>query len=477
METFRIADNRIFQADGNDFVFLAETSAIFEMEPGIREALEAGRLMKEFSLDTFCEALDGPAEEKEALCTGLVENRVLVNTGIDVYGYGSVGANIPLKTMVLHVTDECNLGCLYCYYATEAEREKKRPSMASGVAEQAVDFLFEQSRGLDEVVLVFFGGEPLMNFDLISSTTAYARKRARETGKKIDFAITTNGTLLSDRTIDFLHENGVGITVSIDGYAEIHDRYRCFPGGAPSYDVILPKLRKLLENNRKKPVVARVTVAGESENIPGILDHLLGLGFSEAGFAPVTTCDASFQLNSESMERLLEQFRLLASHFIEYAQRDDFLGFTNLIDMLVVLHEGEIKNYPCGAGQGLFSVDTEGRLYPCQRLTGDADLFMGDIFKGFERKRISEFRSSTEIGQKKICTSCWVRNICAGGCYHEAQIREGGFSKPNRHYCRWIKRWVETGLEVYGTLMNSCPDYLDKLSMLRGHEPLLNQIV
>ncbi len=477
MEIFRIADNKMFQVDGHDFIFLSETSAIFELEPGIRDVLEHGLTREEFTLNTFCEFLNGSAEEKEELCKGLLASRVLVDINTRSPERATAGVDIPLKTMVLHVTDACNLGCLYCYYSKVEESQKPKASMETKVAERAVDFLFEHSRGLENVVLVFFGGEPMMNFNLISSTLAYARQKAQETGKTIDFAITTNGTLLSEKNIRFLHENGVGITVSIDGYEEIHDRYRCFPDGSPSYNVIVPKIRKLFEISRDKPVVARVTVAGESRDIPEILDHLLELGFSEAGFAPVTTCDASFQLNGENMDRLLDQFRFLAKRFVEFAKRDEFLGFTNLIDMLVVLHEGEIKNYPCGAAQGLFSVDTKGRLYPCQRLTGDGTVLMGDIFQGFHRKKIDEFRINTEIGQKSVCKECWIRNICAGGCYHEAYIREGSLFKPNLHYCKWIKGWVSIGLDVYGTLINECPDYLDKLSLFRGHEPLFNQIV
>jgi len=256
-----------------------------------------------------------------------------------------------------------------------------------------------------------------------------------------------------------------------------HDRFRCFPNGTPSYGAILPGLKKLLADRGEKPLVARVTVAGESTHIPEILDHLLSLGFSEAGFAPVTTSDLAYQLSPKEMEQLLVHFKTLSEIFIAHAKKDAFYGFTNLIDNLVVLHEGERKDYPCGAGLSLFSVDPKGRLYLCQRLTGEAATCMGDVFSGFDSPALVRFRQQAFIGEKKPCAECWVRKICAGGCYHEALVREGGLFEPNLHYCQWIKDWVELGLSVYGELAVECPDYLEKLSMLRGHAPLLNHSI
>ncbi len=340
--------------------------------------------------------------------------------------------------------------------------------MTTDVAQKAADFLFDNSGTLEQVTLVFFGGEPLLNFDLISFAVKYAREKALERGKKVDFAITTNGTLLTDRIIHFLHENKIGVTVSIDGFEEAHDRFRRFPDGTPSYKVIMPKIRKMLGAVREKPVVARVTVAKDSKDVPEILDHLLELGFSEAGFAPVTTQDPCYQLNPDEMNNLLSQFKNLSHKFLEFARQDKFLGFTNLIDLLVVLHEGEVKNYPCGAGLGLFSAGPGGTLYLCQRLTGEDRFCMGDIFTGFDWEKVEGFRKQAEISQKQACRECWAHTACAGGCYHEALLREGDILEPNLHYCEWIKNWFEIGLEVYGRLALENPGYLDKLSMLRG---------
>ncbi|MCP4693232.1 MAG: SPASM domain-containing protein, partial [Desulfobacterales bacterium] len=207
------------------------------------------------------------------------------------------------------------------------------------------------------------------------------------------------------------------------------------------------------------------------------LDHLLDMGFSEAGFAPVTTRDPAFQLDPGKMDRLLGEFTALSDRFLAAALEDRFFGFTNLIDLLVVLHEGEVKTHPRGAGLGLFSADADGGLYLCQRLTGHGASRMGDLFAGLDEEKIKQFRESAGISARDGCGRCWARTICAGGCYHEALVRQGDLLKPNLHYCDWIMRWIETGLNVYGRLITDRPEYLDKLSALRGHAVLFNQIM
>lgn len=404
METYKIAENKLFQAAGRHFIFLAADNTIFEMDDRVKELLTQRGISEEFTREEAFSRLTCPPDDKKELFDDLVKSRALLPSK------GKGGAkridfetlSIPLKTLVLHVTDACNLGCRYCYYGDDGHAASARAKMSPEVAARAVDFLMENSGDSKEVIIVFFGGEPLLNLDLIRFIVTYARKKVTGTELRVDFAITTNGTLLNDAAIDFLRENQIGVTVSIDGFEKAHDRFRRFPNGAPSYGVILPGLKKLLADKGDKPVVARVTVAGESNHIPEILDHLLSLGFSEAGFAPVTTGDLSYQLSRGEMAQLLAHFKTLSETFITHAKKDEFYGFTNLIDNLVVLHEGERKDYPCGAGLGLFSVDPKGRLYLCQRLTGEASSRMGDVFNGFDQPALTRFRQQAFIDEKAL---------------------------------------------------------------------------
>jgi uncharacterized protein len=417
-------------------------------------------------------SLEGSAREKDEAFADLVKRRILVPKNNGTYHSNRTNVDydsIPLKTLVLHLTEACNLGCVYCYHAQKEQTTKKKGWMTSEVAQKAIGFLFDQSGSLQHVTVVFFGGEPLLNFDLLTATVRYAKEEARKRNKEVDFALTTNGTLLTQEVIRFLHANRIGVTVSIDGHEEAHDQNRSYPDGSPSYKVIAPKIQDLIQQANARPVVARVTLAGDPEGVPQILNHLLALGFSEVGFGPVTTDDPSFQLDWGRMDLLLGQFKELAERFLSTALAGEFMGFSNLIDLLVSLHEGDIKHHSCGAGLGLFSVAPDGGLYLCQRFTGEEPFRMGDVFEGLHHQRVAFFRRQADIQQRGECRRCWVRNMCAGGCYHEAWIREGSYLDPNSHYCEWIKRWVEIGLDAYGRLALTCPDYLDRLSLLRGH--------
>jgi uncharacterized protein len=483
MEQFSIAENKRFHVDGQDFIFLTQENAIFEVDHHLGAILDWCSQNKEFTGQELLSHMEGSPEEQRALLRGLVKSHVLVpvNQGACAGGATSSARRsrpMPLQTLILQVTDACNLACSYCYYAGGKAAAKHQSSqwMAPEIAERGIDFLLEHSTGLKKMVVVFFGGEPLLNYKLITASVAYARSRAAAVEKHVDFALTTNGTLLGDDVVRYLLEQEIAVTVSVDGFAEVHDKHRRFPNGDPSYGVILPGLRRLLDGGSRRPAVARVTLADDPRQVPKILDHLLGLGFAEVGFSPATSNDLAHQLDVEKMDHLLVQFERLSARFVEAARNEEFLGFSNLIDLLVVLHQSEVKNYPCGAGLGLFSMDTAGRLYVCQRFTGEASFCMGDVFAGFDQGRLAGFRKEAEIGQKQACRKCWARATCAGGCYYEAWVREGSPFKANLHTCEWIKRWVELGLRVYGQIYLANPAYLDKLAMMRGHASIFNQL-
>jgi len=472
MIKYIVSQHKLFAINGRAFLFLPNENAIFEADRETRELLDQLSGKKGLTEKAIMAHLKIPDEEKEQLFQELISQKILLAADKKIPDHQRFEVEpiiLPVNTLVLHVTDACNLGCLYCYHSSSKKANQRKRTMTVEVAEQAIDFLYDQAKDLPEVGLVFFGGEPILNFKLISKAVQHALEKSETTGKKISLTLTTNGTLLSEEVISFLHNHQIGVTVSIDGLEIIHNKYRPFPDGSPSYRTILKNIENLFRIYNGVPVPARVTVAGSSENIPDTLDHLLNLGFAEVGFAPVTTDDIASQLNNQEMDQMLKQFQILSQQFLEAALDDRLLGFSNLIDLLLVLHEGEVKNYPCGAGLGLFSVDPDGDLFLCQRLTGEEAFLMGDIFSGLSTAKVNAFRKRAAITQKETCIHCWVRNICAGGCYHEALVREGDIMKPNLHYCQWIKEWVATGIEVYGQLAAIRPEFLDRLSLLRAN--------
>jgi uncharacterized protein len=470
MNRYNVADYKLFDVDDHVFLFLPSHCAVFEIEAAIKAILDRGRLLRAFTREEVLAGLLGPVEENRDFFEELVSRCVIVSEGkiAQDHGYPAVAGEMPIHTLVLQVTDACNLCCDYCYCRNHPRLPDSEKKMTPETARRAIDFLLSRSGKHNVLTLVFFGGEPLLNFDLISDAVDYSRERGFQQNKKFNFAVTTNATLLTQPIIDFFAEKQISVTVSMDGVEEIHDRHRRYLNGNPSYKVIVPKIKNLLQQMTKRPVAARVTVTEAAEEIPGTLKHLLDMGFAEAGFAPATTCDLRFQLQEAGMANLLRHFKDLCDQFMELAQKDKVLGFTNLIDLLVLIHEGEIKQYPCGAGLGLFCVDAEGRLYLCQRLVGHSAAQMGNIVEGVDESKAAAFRSDVQKDREPLCASCWARHICAGGCYQEALVREGTMSAPNSHYCRWIREWTDVGLNVYGRLAIERPGYLDRLAQLRG---------
>jgi uncharacterized protein len=376
---------------------------------------------------------------------------------------------IPLQTLVLNVTSKCNLSCGYCYEYGEdriVEQKTKPRFMNEETARQSVDFLFAEAGDQRSVNLTFFGGETLMNFKMLQTALAYARERGAALGKTVNASLTTNATLLREEIIDWIVANDVGITVSIDGAREQQDKFRTFSNGMGSYDIIRPRIEELLARHTRRPVGARVTLTGQNLDVASIYQHLFGeIGFWEVGFAPVTTTwQREYAIEDEGFRKLLNGFQSLADDFLRDTLAGKRHGFSNVRDTLEEIHKGMSKAYPCGAGLGLMGVATDGDVALCHRFAGSDEHKLGDVRNGVDRTLQDGFLAKHHIENKTDCSTCWARPLCAGGCYHEAHTRYGSTTDPNLHYCNWIRAWTNTCLEIYGTLAEKKPEYLNALS-------------
>jgi uncharacterized protein len=372
---------------------------------------------------------------------------------------------VPLSTMVMNVTSQCNLSCTYCYEYSEdrivqTDNGRQPKWMTEETARASVDFLLRESGPIAHIT--FFGGETLLNFRVLQTAVAYATGQAAALGKQIDFSITTNATLLRPEVIDFLAEHRFGVTISIDGPPEVQDRFRVFQNGRGSYDIVAPKIKELIRTHRSRPIGARVTLTRETLDVRRIYTHLTEeMGFWEVGFAPATTSpNRGYSLGGDGFDSVLAQFRELADDFRDAAIDNRHHGFSNARETLEEIHKGANKAWPCGAGMGLLGVSTGGDVALCHRFAGSDDHRLGDVHSGIDRGAQARFLEAHHVAGKPDCLSCWARPLCAGGCYHEAHTRHGTTESPNLHYCEWIRGWTDTCLRIYGEIAVLNPEFL-----------------
>ncbi len=458
-----------FHTAEREFLYLVPSAAVFALdgaasailgllrEGPLERAEIFGALIPRYSAREVIDTLDELARIRAVRQDGLPPPPVPKQMPPD---------NFPLTTMVLNVTNQCNLSCTYCYEYGEdkivdTENGQQPKFMSDETAKESVEFLLRQGEGNRAVHLTFFGGETLLNFPVVKSTVNYARQRAAAEGKQIDFSLTTNATLLRPEVIEFLAENRVGVTISIDGPKEAQDQFRVFKNGAGSYDVVAPKIKELLKRHRSRPIGARVTLTSKTLDIVGTFRHLRDeIGFWEVGFAPVTT-SASQQhaIENAGYDRMLSAFEQLAWEYRDCAVEGRHHGFSNVKDTIEEIHKGMSKAYPCGAGLGLMGVATGGDVALCHRFAGSTEHTLGNVRTGIDKLVQIGFLEKHHVDHKTDCNVCWARPLCAGGCYHEAHTRYGDTARANLHYCDWIRSWTDICLRVYGDIADRNPAY------------------
>lgn len=371
--------------------------------------------------------------------------------------------NFPLSTMVLNVTTGCNLSCTYCYkedLATPAKGLK----MGLQTAIDSFELLLRQAKDRSRVNLVFFGGEPLSNLPLIREVVAYAERRGREAGKIVDFSLTTNATLLTEEIVDWLDAHRFGLTVSMDGPKALHDRHRKTIGGKGSYDTVASKARMLLARYRSRPVGARVTLTRGVTDVLAIHDHLKNdIGFFEVGFSPATSGDISeFNLTEEELAKVFADMKALGEIYVEAALVDENIGFANMHQLMSDLADGTKKSVPCGAGIGMLAVDGDGDLHLCHRFTGSKLPTFGNVRTGIDEPSLGAFIEEAQDKSARACGTCRIRNLCAGGCYHESYIRFEDPHSPVYHYCELMRDWVDFGIAAYTRIIGGNPGFLKR---------------
>jgi uncharacterized protein len=375
--------------------------------------------------------------------------------------YHSKNENFPIASITLNIVQECNMKCIYCYGGNGEYGNKGY--MSEKVAKHSVDWLLENSFETKDLSIVFFGGEPLLNFPLIKKVVAYALVRTQSEGKRIHFSITTNGSLLNSWINHFLNEYNFNVTISFDGTEALQNKNRPLSNGKNSYSTIRPRVEKFLKS-RNGRATGRTTLTTGFGRIEDIRKKLASLGFRKIEYIPVSfRNDAEFKLNPKDHESLLKDLENQADTMIDSLKDRNPLLETKLVNMVKALMVGNTHNYFCGAGRSLVGISSSGEIYPCHRFVGDSRLRFGSI-KDHDLVGREQFIRGI---QKKSheCRICWARNLCGGGCYHDNLISMGSLSRPLKVKCMEIKRSIELAIYIHDYLDESDLQHLKKQGM------------
>ena len=463
----KLVENNLHQVSvqGKAYLFHIPSTSLFESDELVGDIINSLRVAPQ-TRQGLCQDL-APRYPSEAVDMALqeLESLQLVDGGDQSADSLPPLAleNFPLTTVVLNINTGCNLACSYCY-KEDLDVPSAGKKMSFETARDAIEMLLAESPDQPRYNVVFFGGEPLSNLPLLKQVVAYAEQRFADLDARIDFSLTTNATLLTERTVDYLNAHNVGIAVSMDGPAAYHDRNRITVGGKGTYATVAKKVDMLLSRYTARPVGARVTLTRGITDIHTIWDHLFNqLGFAEVGFAPVTSGDiASYNLTSDELVQVFDNMKKLGQVYLEAALEDRSIGFSNLHQLLTDIHEGTKKALPCGAGVGMVAVDHEGDVNLCHRFTGSELPRFGDVEHGLDKAGLNDFLNQRIAQRENGCNTCRIRNLCAGGCYHESYARYGDPVKPTFHYCDLMRDWVDFGISVYTRILEQNPGYFHR---------------
>ena len=353
-----------------------------------------------------------------------------------------------VKALCLHIAHTCNLNCSYCF-ASQGKYHGDRALMSFEVGKQALNFLIAHSGTRKNLEVDFFGGEPLMNFDVVKQLVAYARSIEKEAGKNFRFTLTTNGVLIDQNVIDFCNKEMSNVVLSLDGRKEVHDRFRVDYAGRGSYDRIVPKFQELVRQRDGKNYYMRGTFTHHNPDFLEDIKTMLNLGFTELSMEPVVTAKGDPSgLTEEDLPILMQQYEDLAKLQLErYREGRPFTFYHYMIDLT-----GGPCIYKrisgCGSGTEYMAVTPWGDLYPCHQFVGDPKYLMGDIWKGVTNTAVRDEFKHCNAYARKECQDCWAKLYCSGGCAANSYHATGSITGVYEYGCELFKKRMECAIMI-----------------------------
>lgn len=366
--------------------------------------------------------------------------------------FSDMMVNSPVKAMCLNVAHDCNLRCEYCF-AAKGDFGCGRKLMPLEVGKKAIDFLITHSAGRHNLEMDFFGGEPLMNWDVVKELVLYAREQEKLYNKNFRFTITTNGLLLTDDKIDFINREMSNCVLSLDGRKEVNDRLRVRVDGTGCYDQIVPKYQKLVAQRGDKDYYARGTFTKYNLDFTEDVLHMADLGFDQVSVEPVVSDEKlDYSIKTEDLTRVFEEYERLANALIR--RQKEGRGF-NFFHFMIDLNQGPcaIKRLRgCGCGNEYVAVTPEGDIYPCHQFVGDEQWKMGNVLEDSFDLSMKERFAKANVYSKPECKNCWAKFYCSGGCNANNWQYEGDILHSHPISCELEKKRIECAIMIQAAL-------------------------
>lgn len=353
-----------------------------------------------------------------------------------------------IKALCLNVAHTCNLSCEYCF-AKGGKYSGPDAIMSKEIARSAIDFLLENSGSHYNLDIDFFGGEPLLNFDVVKDTVAYAKSKEEEYKKHFNFTLTTNGLLLDDEVIDYLNENMKNVVLSLDGRKEKHDQFRKTLNGKGSYDAVVPKFQNFVKKRGDKEYYMRGTFTANNLDFTKDLQNYIDLGFTRTSLEPVVgKQDEAYALKDEHLEKIYSEYEKLADMLMEKIDKnEEFIFYHYMIDL---------ENGPCvhkrisgcGSGTEYMAVTPTGELYPCHQFVGNPDFVIGNLKDGIVNKDLVNEFKICNCYSKEECRACWANMYCSGGCAANSYNATGDINNVYDYSCKLFKKRIEMAIAV-----------------------------
>ena len=422
------------------------------LEPLVKEKKDKGEILDFVKAQQLPYTEEETAEAVDEILLLAQEGQLYTEDIYENYIDSFKNRETVVKALCLHIAHDCNLACRYCF-AEEGEYHGRRAIMSYEVGKKALDFLVANSGNRTNLEVDFFGGEPLMNWEVVKQLVAYGRSLEEEHHKKFRFTITTNGVLLNDEILEFVNKEMGNMVLSIDGRKDVHDRMRPHRGGQGSYDEIVPKFKKAAESRGQMNYYVRGTYTHYNTDFAKDVLHLADLGFKQISVEPVVAPETEdYAIREEDLPQLLAQYDELAEEMIK--RRKEGNGF-NFFHFMIDLEGGPCvakRLSGCGSGTEYLAVTPWGDLYPCHQFVGNEDFLMGNVDEGVLRTDIRDEFKQCNVYAKEKCKDCFAKFYCSGGCAANSYNFTGNVNGSYDIGCELQRKRIECAIMIKAAL-------------------------